>query len=149
MAMFKQVCSTCGSDDVLADATARWDADEQRWEVTNISDKGHSCNECDGECKIEQVELPYRMAFPDWVARYQPIKNTVDHSYNSLMFETYGVDMDRISRLRETAPSTIWTLHDEGGDRWISAGYHMVNRLGFFITKFGFNEADSTLEIDA
>lgn len=51
----KFVCRTCGSDDVLADAFASWNADAQRWEVANVMDKGSFCNACEDERRIEQV----------------------------------------------------------------------------------------------
>lgn len=47
------VCTHCGSDDVVADAAARWDIDTQEWDITNVFDKGHSCGNCGGECSIE------------------------------------------------------------------------------------------------
>jgi hypothetical protein len=51
----KMVCAECGSDDVLADAYAEWDKENQCWTVQNVMDKGHHCNACDGECRIEEV----------------------------------------------------------------------------------------------
>ena len=46
-------CDRCGSPNVSADAAARWDHQAQDWTVTNIFDKGHSCDDCEDECKIE------------------------------------------------------------------------------------------------
>jgi len=40
------VCPRCGSDSVAADAAARWSTQGQLWEVTNIFDKGHGCDDC-------------------------------------------------------------------------------------------------------
>jgi hypothetical protein len=40
------VCPRCGSDNVAADAAARWNREEQEWEVSNVFDKGHGCNDC-------------------------------------------------------------------------------------------------------
>ena len=54
----KKVCSTCGSEDVLADAYAEWDVAAQDWVVQDVMDKGHFCNKCDGECSIDDEELP-------------------------------------------------------------------------------------------
>lgn len=53
----KMVCSECGSSDVLADAYAEWDVDAQDWVVQNVFDKGAYCNKCDGETRLEEVEL--------------------------------------------------------------------------------------------
>lgn len=53
----KPVCANCGSDDVKADAYADWNIETQRWEVANIFDKGSYCCTCDGECRLEWVEV--------------------------------------------------------------------------------------------
>ena len=50
------VCDRCGSPNVSADAAARWDHEKQDWAVTNVFDKGHSCDDCGDECKIEWKE---------------------------------------------------------------------------------------------
>jgi hypothetical protein len=43
------VCPKCGSDNVAADAAARWSTENQKWEVSNIFDKGHGCDYCGAE----------------------------------------------------------------------------------------------------
>ncbi len=53
----RMVCATCGSDNVLADAFAEWDVDNQCWTVQNVFDKGHACESCGDECSIEEVEI--------------------------------------------------------------------------------------------
>lgn len=47
-----KVCSLCGSENIAADAAARWNVEAQQWEVSNIFDDGHSCVECGCECRI-------------------------------------------------------------------------------------------------
>lgn len=54
------VCAYCGSTEVLADASVYWDIDTQTWEVSDISDKGHYCYDCDGETR-----LVWRQANPE------------------------------------------------------------------------------------
>jgi hypothetical protein len=54
---FKMVCDECGSDSVLADAYAQWDIEKQDWTVANVFDKGAFCPDCDGDARIEEVEL--------------------------------------------------------------------------------------------
>jgi transcription elongation factor Elf1 len=43
------VCPRCGSDNVAADAAARWNRERQEWEVSNVFDKGHGCDDCGAE----------------------------------------------------------------------------------------------------
>ena len=45
------VCTTCGSDDVLADAYAKWTG--HAWEMLEVFDQYH-CEMCGGECSIRQ-----------------------------------------------------------------------------------------------
>ena len=44
----KPVCPKCGSDNVVADATARWSAERQQWEVSSVFEQG-GCDECGHE----------------------------------------------------------------------------------------------------
>ena len=39
------VCPECGSENVAADAAARWSKESGDWEVSNIFDKGHGCDD--------------------------------------------------------------------------------------------------------
>ena len=55
--MIAMACATCGSTEVLADAYAEWDVEAQEWEVQSVMDKGHHCNACDDECRIEELPL--------------------------------------------------------------------------------------------
>lgn len=58
-ARYKMVCPYCGSEDVSADATVRWDINNQSWGLSGIHDGGH-CDGCDTELKLvtEQVIEP-------------------------------------------------------------------------------------------
>lgn len=47
------VCRECGSESVVADAAARWSTEERRWEVSNVFDNGHHCDDCDAETRID------------------------------------------------------------------------------------------------
>ena len=53
----KPVCATCGGDDVKADAYAAWDSDAQKWDVVDTYDKGAICEDCDGPCSLEWIEV--------------------------------------------------------------------------------------------
>lgn len=43
------VCPECGSENVAADAAARWSRENGDWEVSNIFDKGHGCDDCEAQ----------------------------------------------------------------------------------------------------
>lgn len=50
----------------------------------------------------------------------------------SILFETYGKDLERIAG---THSQHVWTLLDCGGKLVIVAGYHLVNRMNYLVTK--------------
>lgn len=50
------VCSTCGSEDVRANADTGWNIDTQEWEIVAIFDST-TCEVCGGECSIEWKEV--------------------------------------------------------------------------------------------
>lgn len=70
MSRFTYVCSRCGSDDVELEGCIRWDAAEQRFDVTTLCDKGHHCNACEDECSVERREL--EQVSPDWPVEVHP-----------------------------------------------------------------------------
>lgn len=45
---YQLVCRTCGSDDVVADAVARWDADNACWDLSSTFDDRNCCS-CNAE----------------------------------------------------------------------------------------------------
>lgn len=55
---YTYVCTECGSDAVTLEGFIHWNAEKQEYDVSNLCDKGHSCNECDGECNVEAIEIP-------------------------------------------------------------------------------------------
>jgi predicted RNA-binding Zn-ribbon protein involved in translation (DUF1610 family) len=48
-------CPKCGSDNIVVDAAARWTIESQEWEVANIFDKVHGCD----DCGAEDIELAW------------------------------------------------------------------------------------------
>jgi hypothetical protein len=53
----QMVCRTCGSAEISADSSSQWSVKLQDWETGNVYDKGHSCEVCEGECRIDEVPL--------------------------------------------------------------------------------------------
>ena len=73
----------------------------------------------------------------DWdvfLDRYQPIEK-YDNEY---LFETYGKDLDKV---RNTENKFVWTIIDGfNGKLYLIAGYHIINRIGYLLTKKPFKE---------
>ena len=80
------------------------------------------------------------MTFEEWEAAYKPIFNHIDKNAsfqdedgNGLMFETYG---DEVEFVKSQSPANIWTYGDgDDGGGYIWNGWHIVNRIGYFITE--------------
>ena len=49
------ICDHCGTQDVNADAVARWNVDAQDYELSSVHDN-HTCEEEDGECTAIEVQ---------------------------------------------------------------------------------------------
>lgn len=74
-----------------------------------------------------------------WEDKYQPIKNPFAHkhkgNYVANKFETYGEELNYVLGIATTEPARVWTLVDgDDGNLYIVDGYHLVNRVNYFIT---------------
>lgn len=85
------------------------------------------------------VVTPTTITYDDWCAFYAPIKNPVSPyaAFDGTMFETFGEDLAYV--LRQPADH-IWTLvqcdHEpDGAELCVISGYHLVNRLGYFVSR--------------
>jgi hypothetical protein len=71
-----------------------------------------------------------RLPYDEWFDKYQPILNEItgDEQYQ---FETYG---DELQYVLQQDDKHIWTEMD--GDEGVSivSGYHLVNRIQYYIT---------------
>lgn len=77
--------------------------------------------------------------FEDWVVEFSPVGNHLqeDAPFNGLMFETFGEELDyvRSVALDPDCKRAVWTLVEcFGSAEWIVEGFHVVNRLGYFVT---------------
>ena len=75
------------------------------------------------------------MDFDEWCATYKPIPNNIveDSSFDGTMFETYGAE---VAFVKKADPAYIWMYGDgDDGGSYIWNGWHIVNRIGYFITE--------------
>ena len=65
---------------------------------------------------------------------YKPIANQFDSnaSWGGCMFETYGEELEFVMA---QDPNHIWTIVDGEDDVEITNGYHLVNRIGYFVSE--------------
>ena len=70
------------------------------------------------------------MTEDEFNARYTTVDN---HITGEWFFETYGEELDYIKSLDERY---VWTYQDDDeGFPCYTAGYHIVNRIGYIVTK--------------
>jgi hypothetical protein len=85
----------------------------------------------------------YKLDYEQWLKKFKPQTNHIDQNaaFDGHMYETYGKELDYvITHLKsDESRKRIWTLIDGDGICLITEGYHIVNRLGYFITDKSFN----------
>jgi hypothetical protein len=54
-ALLRPVCTDCGSDNVMRDAWAIWNMEDQEWDLSQTFDEAF-CQNCEGSCKLEFKE---------------------------------------------------------------------------------------------
>tara|TARA_R100001082_G_scaffold98289_3_gene66512 strand:+ start:464 stop:760 length:297 start_codon:yes stop_codon:yes gene_type:complete len=66
-----------------------------------------------------------RIYYKTFVKKYKPLE------------EWFWVNDDKfIEQMNKpNGDRNVWTIHDEDGYRYIQSGYHLVNRIDFFITE--------------
>jgi hypothetical protein len=82
--------------------------------------------------------LAWEQELNNWEEKYRPIKNRLsgEELFPDDKFETYGGDLDFV---RAQDPRCIWTLVDgDDGNLYIVDGYHLVNRINYFVTEVPF-----------
>ena len=92
--------------------------------------------------KIELEGTEYQ-GWDKWAEKFKPINNHFSNDPEQLMFETYG---DEVEFVKAQLPNHIWTWVDGDMSSLLVAGYHYVNRIGYYITQIPWDsEWDSCL----
>lgn len=89
---------------------------------------------------MSNTDIFIEQTFEFWLEEFKPITNHLDENAsfeneegNGIMFETYG---DELAFVKKQDPRCIWTYGDgDDGGGYIWNGFHIVNRLGYFITE--------------
>ena len=81
--------------------------------------------------------MTQQITWDTFIQQYKPVKNHIDNnaSYDGLMFETYGTELDEVQKAYKNNPETVWTVMADTGNIDITSGFHIVNRLGYIITE--------------
>lgn len=91
------------------------------------------------------------MTEDEFLDRHLPVKNHLDANaaFDGTMFETFGAELDYVLGIDRADPRRIATLIDGEEGMAIVSGYHMVNRLGYFVLAAPFAEDFEVLLDDA
>jgi hypothetical protein len=79
---------------------------------------------------------------------FHPVKNHLDDNaaHEGCMFETYGAEIDFV---RSQEPNKVWTIVEGDNDTmFFCKGFHLVNRLGFFVTEVPWTDEDGDVQCD-
>ena len=80
------------------------------------------------------ISTPKEMTYEKWLDGFQPVINSLatNAPFDGLMFETFGAELDYV---RSMPARQVWTLVEgDENELIIIGGYHLVNRIGYFIT---------------
>lgn len=86
---------------------------------------------------IKPIEItePTHTEYQGWSAwenKFKPIKNHLSEYKDEVLFETYGDEVDFVANYDN---KYVWTRLQGDMSDLICAGYHYVNRLGYYITE--------------
>lgn len=95
----------------------------------------------------------------DFSDKYNVIVNHIDtnagftgYNYDSedgCLFETFGEEIAFVLKTHSENPKKIWTIIEgDNGEMYICAGYHIVNRIGYFITETEWENAEEEYILD-
>lgn len=73
-----------------------------------------------------------------FLARFVPIPNhiaDVERAFDGCLFETFGPELAFVRQMAASAPGRVWTIIEADGAMSIESGYHVVNRLGYLVTR--------------
>jgi len=74
-----------------------------------------------------------------WETKFKPIKNHFSSDPDQTMFETYGEEVDFVANYD---PKYIWTNLQGDMSDLLCAGYHYVNRIGYYISSVPWEHED-------
>ena len=82
-----------------------------------------------------------------WMKTYKPMANPISHTsgWNGHMFETHGPELEFVLKQH---PQNVWTWWDTEGGSSIVAGYHIVNRIGYFVTEKQWTEPMESYDVE-
>ena len=89
----------------------------------------------------EKIEVKHvKISIDEFDAKFPTIKNKFNKkaSLDGCMFETYGKELEFVKKQK---PLCIWTyMDDDNGNPCFCSGFHVVNRIGYMVSKVPFED---------
>lgn len=90
--------------------------------------------------------------YDDFLEKYARVPNHIglNASWDGCMFETFPPEVDYVCEVanNKDTEKKVWTLMEGGGSTlWLVAGYHLINRIGYFITQEDWVDSGEVYEI--
>lgn len=87
------------------------------------------------------------LTFDEWEEKFRPRVNWIakdasfaDEDGRGIMFETYGIE--NLFVQNHIHLNTVWTWIDGDVGSYVVNGYHLVNRIGYFVTEVAYHVDD-------
>jgi hypothetical protein len=86
---------------------------------------------------IKPIEIPEPthteyQGWDEWEKKFKPINNHFSKDPDEIMFETYGEEVEFVQNYDN---KYVWTRLQGDMSDLVCAGYHYVNRMGYYITE--------------
>ena len=100
------ICITCGSPDVYADATARWNAQKGEWVLGTVHDDRY-CDQCGAEAELievdeaEGLEIQVSGIIADGDNSFRLVENHETPAFFDVMVRTTALKSGEILTLHE------------------------------------------------
>ena len=79
------------------------------------------------------------MTYEEWASKYRLMPNHVTNHSGSYSYETYGEELEYILLQDD---KHVWTELDGDNGVYIVNGYHLVNRINYYLTNVPWQEDD-------
>ncbi len=100
------ICSACGSSDVYADATARWNANKSEWVLGAVLDDRY-CDQCGAEANLievdeaEGLEIQVSGMIADGENSFRLVEDHETPAFFDVMVRTTALESGNILTLHE------------------------------------------------
>jgi hypothetical protein len=101
---------------------------------------------------MAEMTLEMEQQLDRWEQKYLPVTNHINpdaawaiNDDDGMMFETYG---EELAFVKAQPDQNVWTWVDGDAGTWLVNGFHLVNRIGYFITENPCEEELVEIQID-